>query len=327
MSRFFSVFVIIAILVGGGAYLYNQKAEEEATAAIEKRLRAARRSFAEKARGAITEEENDAYISGVKAALRAYADELKSVVYADRPEAFDVDEMKKTMTTELEAGNISEAQHKGMMERFELVKSAYETLMEGKWEPDLSRVGKGETRLDIFGVRRIRGPDGNPLLEARFFLWGVEPNSRLSFGQLALEYWREDEPDAKTKRQRRRDGRDPDEPVLKVLGRAEGDATPVVFDQKPGKTIAEFPSYVTIGTLWFPQVPREAKLMDLRYQYSVRKGGSENQTDLFWEKMPIPRQWMLEEGETWMADEVEATEEEMAGVDLGADAGVAEEAK
>lgn len=327
MQRFFSIFVIIAILVGGGAYLYNVRAIQEARVEVQARLSDARRSFSERARGAITEEDTEDYLSGVKAALRSYEEELKEVVYKDHREWFDVERMKKEMGLQLEEGAISEAQHKGMMERYDFVRSRYETLLRASWTPDLSRVGKGDTRLDIYEVKRIRGPDGNPLLEAHFFLWGIEPNTRLSYGQLTLEYWREDEPDAKTRRQRRRDGRDPDAPVLKVLGRAEGDATPVIFDKDPRRTIAEFPSYVGIGTLWLPQVPQEAKVMDLSYTYSARKGGSEYETSLVWEKMPIPSSWRLGEGEEWMADEVEASEEEMSGVDPTApsvDAGVSE---
>lgn len=325
MQRFFSTFLILAIIAGGGYYIYSQKAEEAAKEQVEERLAAARRSFAEKARAAISEEDQEDYVAGVKSALRAYDEELKKVVYADRPGWLDVDRMRKEMDRRLQEGNLEEARHKGMMERFELVRGAYDILMAGRWTPDLTQVGKGETRLDIYDVKRIRGPDGNPLLEAHFFLWGIEPNTRIAFGQLALEYWREDEPDAKIRRQRKREGRDPDAPVLKVLGRAEGDATPVVMDQSPERTIAEFPSYVAIGTLWIPQVPREAKVMDLRYEYKARKGGAEYETRLVWDKMPIPAKWRLEEGEQWMADEVEATEEELAGVDPNApDAGVSE---
>ncbi|MEO1229121.1 MAG: hypothetical protein AAFZ18_09465 [Myxococcota bacterium] len=324
MQRFFSLFVILAILAGGGWYLYNQKAEQEAKAKIEASLRDARRGFSERARASVSEDGTEAYLEGVKKALDAYGEELTSVVYAERPNWLDVAAKKKLADEMLEAGEISEAQHKGQLENYTFVRDAYDTLMNGVWKTDLTQPGNGETRMDIYGLKRIRDPDGNPLLEARFFLWGVEPNSRLSFGNVTLEYWREDAPDAKVRRQRRKEGRDPDAPVLKPLGRAEGDATPVIFVQNPAKTIETFPSYVAIGALWFPQVPKEAKVMDLRYSYALRKGGSEVQTQLVWDKMAIPTKWRLGEGEEWMADEVEASEEELAGVDPSApkDAGV-----
>lgn len=326
MQRFFSLFVILAILAGGGWYLYNQKAEQEAKAKMAEALREARRGFAERARASVTEEETEAYLEGVKKALGSYEEELKTAVYAARPDWMDVASKKKLADEMLEAGEISEAQHKGQVENYAFVRSAYDTLMDGRWKTDLTQPGKAETRMDIYGLRRIRDPDGNPLLEARFLLWGVEPNSRLSFGDVTLEYWLEDEPDAKTRRQRRKEGRDPDAPVLKPLGRAEGDATPVIFVQNPAKTIDTFPSYVAIGALWFPQVPKEAKVMDLRYSYAIRKGGAEVETQLVWDKMAIPTKWRLGDGEEWMADEVEATEEELAGVDPSApkDAGVKE---
>lgn len=329
MKNFFSLFVIAAIIVGGGWYLYDQKKTQDDQAAIEKRLRDARRSFAERARGAVTEEETDDYLRQIRAALSAYEQELKNTVYADRPDWFDVEAKKNEMQALFEKGEISEAQHRGMMKRYALVREAYDTLMAGTWEPDLTKIGAGETRLDIFDVKRIRDPDGNPVLEARFFLWGVEPNTRLSWGNLALEYWVAEEPDRKVKRRRRREGiRDPEAlnaPVYKPLGRAEGTASPIVVDQEPSETIAEFPSYVTIGTLWFPQVPKEAKLMDLRYEYAARKGGSLYESRLAWEKMEIPSNWRLAEGEQWMAETVEASEEEMEGFDPTVDAGTAAE--
>lgn len=322
MQRFFSLFVIAAIAIGGTAYLYMGHMEREARAEAEAKLKEARRSFAERVRGAVDEEDPQDYLRGVKAGLSSYEEELKSVVYKDHSDWFDVEAMRKQMDAELKEGNISEAQHKGMMDRFSLVKAAYDTLMNGSWKPELTQVGKGETRMDIFDVRRIHDRDGKPVLEARFFLWGVEPNTRIDFGNLVLEYWTEEEPDAKMKRQRRKEGRDPDAPMYVPLGRAEGDASPVVMDANPAKTIPQFPSYVAVGTLWFPQVPQEAKVMDLKYAYSVRKGGGSYDSELVWDKMPIPSKWRLGEGEAWMADEVEATEDELKGYDPNApDAG------
>lgn len=323
MKNFFSLFVIAAIVLGGGFYLYNEKAKQEAAAKIDERLKDARRAFAERARAAVAEEETEAYLKGIRAALKAYDEELKKEVYKDKPDWFDVEAKKKEMQALFEKGELKEAQHQGMMVRYDFVREAYDTLMDAKWEPMLTKVGAGETRLDLFDLKRVRDSEGNPVLEVRFFLWGVEPNTRLAFGNLALEYWLEEAPDAKTQRQRRREGRDPDAPVYKPLGRAEGSAQPYAVDQTPDSTIREFPSYVTIGTLRFPQVPKEAKLMDFRYEYAARKGGSEYESKLSWEKMDIPTKWRLEED--WMAETIEASEEEMAGFDPTADAGVAPE--
>ncbi len=315
MQRYFSVFVILAIVIGGGAYLYNVKAEQEAKESIAKKLSNARRSFAERARAAAVEPDVERYQGAIKQAVGAYEDELKKVVYAERPEWFDLEEVKKDMDERLSEREITEERHRGMMERYELVRSAHDVLVGKKWRPVLSQVGKADTRLDIYEVRRVRDSSGNPRLEARFFLWGIEPNTRIAFGQLELEYFVEEEPDAKTKRKRRREGLDPDAPVLRLLGRASGDATPAVMDPDPGRTIPQFPSHVAIGTLLLPQIPREAKVMDFRYDYIVRKGGAEGRSELVWEKMPVPRDWQLGEGEQWMADEVEAAPGELEAID------------
>ena len=106
-----------------------------------------------------------------------------------------------------------------------------------------------------------------------------------------------------------------EEEVEKVLGRAEGDATPRIIIQNPHKYIAEFPSYVAPGYIWFPTMPREAKSVDIEYSYTAKKGGSAHDANLVWEKLPIPGAWQLKEGESWDADVIEATEEEIAGKD------------
>lgn len=321
MKNFFSLVIIAAIAAGGGFFLYNMKATQEARAKTELQLRDARRSFTERVRASVTEEDTDAYLRGVKSALQSYESELKTVVYKDRPEWFDIDREKKKLDEQFEERKIKESTYAGIMKRIELVKGAYQILMDGSWRPALTKVGKGDTRLDLFNVQPIVDSRGNPVLEVQFFLWGVEPNSRLSYGSLSLEYWVEEAPDAKTKRKRRREGRDPNAPVFRLLGRAEGDAKPFMSDPNPGRTIAEFPSYVAVGSIRLPRVPREAKLMDFKYEYTVVKGGAEYRSELVWEKMEIPPQWRLSEGETWVADEVEASEDELAGFDPTADAG------
>lgn len=317
MQRFFSIIIIFAILVVGGGYLWMQKSEQEDKARIEEELASARRTFADKARAAVTEEETDDYVRSVQAAVASYQDELKRSVYDERPEWFDPDEFKQKVETQFEEGQLKESQRKSMLEGYQIVREAYDTLMAGNWEPILTQAGKGETRLDVYEMRRIRDDQGNPILEGRFFFWGIEENTRVSWGQLALEYW------VKREKEVGRGRRKKVEEVEEVLGKAEGDATPRIIIQRPSKYIDEFPSYVSVGYIWLPVMPREAHAMDIEYGYTARKGGGSYDTVLSWSKYDIPSRWQLEEGEVWEADVVEATEEEIAGTEP--DAGVEEE--
>ena len=315
MQGIISVLMILALILGGGAYLYSQRADQIARQEVQANLHEAHAVFADKARAALVRENPEDYLAEMKAALRSYKQDLETVVYASRPDWFDVEAQKKLTNQSLDRGEVTESRHRGMMEGYEFVRAAYDTLMTVGWQPDLTLQGRGDTRLDIYQFKRIRGPDGSPLLEARFFLWGIEPLTPLSFGQVVLEYWQEDKPDPQTRRRRRREGRDPNAPVWRLMGQAEGDARPHILIKEPQKRIAQFPSFVAIGSLWFPQIPRDAKVMDLRYDYSIRRNGQSHHSVLSWKKMPIPPKWQLSEGEQWMAEEIEATEEELIGFD------------
>ena len=104
--------------------------------------------------------------------------------------------------------------------------------------------------------------------------------------------------------------------VEKVLGRVEGSAEPYIIITSPHKNVDFFPSFLSIGTLRFAVLPAEAIKIDLEYTYSTRRNnGGDVDSVLKWEKLEVPAGWRLGEGQEWDADEVEATEEEIAGKD------------
>lgn len=320
MSRFFSIFIIFAILLGGGFYLYDQKATQDAEARIEEQLVDARRTFADKARSAITEEESEDYLRSIQAALKTYDDELNKV-YKEHPDWRDPAGYEKRVETEFKEGKLNEAQRKSMLEGYRIVKESYDTLMGGKWEPILTQLGKGDTRMDLYEVRRIRDDAGNPILEGKFFFWGLEENTRVNWGNIALKFWVKREATVGKKKRRRR-GEEP-ELVEEVLGKADGEATPRLILQNPSNYIDEFPSFLSVGYIWLPVMPREAHAVDIEYSYIAKKGGTAPESYLKWERFQIPSRWQLKDGEEWEADVVEASEDEIAGTEP--DAGVAEE--
>lgn len=315
MQRFFSIVIIFAILVVGGGWLLVQKSNEDARVRIEERLADARRSFADRARSAASEEDNEAYVRGIKAALSSYQDELKKQVYDEKPEWRNADAYVEQVELQFKEGQLNEAQRKSMKEGFAIVKEAHDRLKSGNWKPILTQVGPGDTRLDIYEMKKTRDDEGNPILEGKFFFWGVEDSTRMQWGQLGLRYWT-------TSTEMVKEGRKKvEKEVEKVLGRAEGDATPRLIIQNPHRYIAEFPSYVSPGYIWFPAMPREAQDVDIEYSYVAKKGGGAHDAMLKWEKMKIPANWQLREGETWDADVIEATAEEIAGKDPNAPEG------
>jgi hypothetical protein len=307
MQRFFSMIIIFAILVVGGGYLYTQKSGEEAKQEIMDKRAEARRTFADKARAAAREEDNGTYARAMQAAIKSYDEELKKRVYAKRDEMRDPSAYEKEVDKQFKEGLIKEVQHKSMLEGYKMVREYYDVVMAANWTPVLTAKGMGETRIDIFDMHRTRDDEGNPILEGKFFFWGIEDTTHMTWGQLSLRYWGKVVEPVKEGR------KTVEKEVEKVLGKAEGDAQPTIFVQNPGKYIPDFPSYVAIGTIWFPVMPREAFAVDIEYSYTAKIGGANVDSALKWEKFAIPASWQLKEGEVWDADTIEATEDEIAG--------------
>lgn len=303
------IIVVLLALVGGGI-LYNNVATQQARQEVQDALYETRRTFSDKAASIIGEEDAE-YLDRIKAALAEYAKEIDAV-YADHPEWMNVDAYAERVEAQFEEGEIKEAQKKSMLEGFEFVKDGYQTLLAGNWKPVLTRATEDDAvRMDIYAVDRTQDFDGNPILEAKAFLWGVEDNTRVNWGQLSLRYWTMGEPPTKKiARELRRQGKNADEIEL-VLGRAEGDAQPYVMLQNPNNYIETFPPYVAIAVIRWPAMPREAHAVDFTYSFTAKKGGSAHEAEFAWEKMPIPPQWQLGDDELWNADVVEATEEEI----------------
>ncbi|MCK6552856.1 hypothetical protein L6R52_43935 [Myxococcota bacterium] len=307
MQRFFSIIIIFAILVVGGGWVLMKKSEEEAKVKRAEDLAAARRTFADKARAAAKETDTDAYHRSIRTAIASYQEELKKRVYAKKPEAFDPEAFKKRVDAEFVEGKIKEAQQKSMLESYELVKQSYDTLMGGNWKPELSQAGKADTRLDLYDIKRAKTDEGQPILEAKFFFWGVEESTRMAWGPMSIKYW-------KVEKEKVKEGRQMvEKDVEKVLGKVDGDSTPHIIVQSVAKRIDQFPSYVSIGHFWLPVMPREAVFADIEITYTAKTSGGESQTVLSWQKLKIPDAWKLAEGESWEADVIEATEDEIAG--------------
>ena len=305
MGRF--IIIILGLVGLGGAYLWMQRTQEEARAQTEQALSSARRTFADQARSAVADE-TEAYLTNIKAALEAYEEELDRV-YEARPEWRDPEAYRREVETLFQDGELKEGQKKSMLEGYAIVKDAYDTLMARNWQPVLTADGPGHVRVDIYRVERTRDREGNPMLEGKAFFWGVEDNSRVGWDTLALRYW------VKRSKTRGRGRARGDKAVDEVLGRVEGESTPRIIIQKPAAYIPQFPSYVSVGRIWFPVMPREAHAVDIAYGFSVRKGGGSHDIALRWPRWPIPASWQLREGELWEADVVEATEAEIAGAD------------
>jgi hypothetical protein len=314
MKNFISILVIFAVLVAGGIFLYVRQSEQQAKEKVAAQLADARRTFAQKARSAAGEADAEGYLRQMRGAIESYKDELKKRVYAGHDELRDVERYKKSVEEKFLKKEVDEAKKKSMLEAYDLVKETYDVVMGASWRPVLTAKGSSDTRLDIYSLRVEQDQDGKPILATKFLFWGIEDSTDVRWGGLSMRLWTTEMQEVKE------NGRKVEKEVEKVLGKAEGEAQPYVIIQAPGRYVDEFPAYLSIGQLWLGRpLPREAKFVDIEYTYSTRvSGGGETQSVLKWEKLPVPEEWKVRPGETWDADVVEATEEEIAGKDPAA---------
>nr|ADI21468.1 hypothetical protein [uncultured myxobacterium HF0070_11L13] len=310
MKNFFSVIIIFVILLVMGGYVYVQKQDVAQREEISKNLSKVRRNFASRARDAINQEDGAEYLRNIKAALKSYDEELDRTVYAKNPEARDIESYTKLVEEEFEKGSVDEGQRKRMLERHKIVRKAYDILKGQDWRPVLTAKGKGDTRLDIYNLQRTTDPNGAPLLQGDFFFWGLEDSTDVSWGDIITRIW-------KVEKEMVKEGRKKvEKDVEKVLGRVEGSSEPYIIITSPHKNIDFFPSFVSIGTIRLAVLPAESVKIDMELTYSTRRGGGgEVESVLKWEKLDVPPGWRLSDGQEWDADEVEATEEEIAGKD------------
>lgn len=310
MRNFFSIIVIFAILLVGGGWVYTKQQREKAKVQVADELAEARKNFANKARSAANEVETSDYLRAIRAALTQYDEELKGRVYKKNKEYRNPEAYKQRVEAQFKEGKIDEAQRKSMLEGYELVANAYELLKNKSWNPVLSQRGGADTRLDIYHMSKSTTPDGVPVLIGKFFFWGIEDSTDARWGQLSIRLWHTAKEMVKEK------GRMVEKDVEKVLGKQEGEAQPHIIVQRPANYIDEFPSFVSIGEVWFPVAPHQAEKMDLVFEYRTKTyGGGEVESSLKWEKLPIPPEWKLGKDQVWDADEIEATEDELAGRD------------
>ncbi len=294
VRRYFSVFAIIAIILGWGGFVLLKRQEEEAKLRLAEKRASLRSEFGARVEASVGAPEETAYLRTIRGALKAYEDGLNKEVYGAHPDGRDADAYRKQSQRLLDDGEINAAQLAARLEGFGFVKDAYEVVRLGQWRPVLTSAGKGGTRLDIYSVSRTEAQP--PVLEAKFLFWGVDAKSSMGWGDMRLLYWG-------------------GETGNKVLGRADGESQPRIMIQDPGKYIADFPANVSVGILWLPLMPRQATSVDIEYTYTVTQHGVAETSSLKWTKFKIPDAWKLREGEVWEADEIEATEDEMAGRD------------
>lgn len=315
MGRGVAIAIVAVAAVGGGGLLWKRQDDQRARQAVDASLVDARAAFKELAMGAVAETEDEGYRRRLLTALLQYEETLETRVYGERPQLRDPDAYRRRMERQLDELDVPAAERPGKLEGFEIVKAAYDKLASGTWKSVLTQAGAGNTRLDVYQMRRIVTEDGRPMLEGRFFFWGLDDEARVDWGQLEMRLWRTVEKTVGRGRRRRT------QEVAEVYGKIQSDDGPRVYIDAPNRYIAEFPPYVAVGYLHLPVMPSEVDAFDLTLRYRVKKAGVRHDAELKWTKMPIPPRWQLSPGQRWEADVIEATEDEIAGKDRPSEEG------
>ena len=308
MGRPLTLLIIFGILGLGAWFMWQRQNDAMARQILVRDLADAKRDFAERAAAAAEEGDVEDYRGRILAALSSYENDLVNRVYKARPDWRDEEAYRHRLERQFQRRGVAANDRAPKYEGFEIVKGAYQVLKARRWKSVLTAAGAGQTRLDVYDLRRVRDDRGEPILEGRFFFWGLDDESVVNWGQLSLRYWH-----TVQKKTRRGGSRETEE----VLGRAEGDATPHVFIKNPNDYIEEFPPDVSVGILWLPAMPRQATKVDIWLRYKAIKEGRTFDAELRWKKLPIPGAWQLAKDDAWNPGEVEATADEIAGRDDG----------
>jgi hypothetical protein len=303
MKRFAGIGVIALSLLVAGTYYWKKRQDDELRQDLEARRAAAQEDFSKSVRNALARTDDAGSLNGLREAIEVYQAALSEDIFRGHDEFREVDQYRQRVDEQASKKSLTEERKAKLLEGFEMVKQAYDTLVADKWSPALVQRGLGPTRLDVYDVRREE-VDGRPHLAARFFLWGVNPATQIHFGRQVWHYW--------TKLDL--DGKELEKP--RVLGRAEGPAQPAVLIQNPQTYVREFPPAVAIGVLMFPLVPDKATAFDLEFMYELTMDGKTHPVALRWPDHEVPAGWALKEGEAWDAQVVEASDEEIAGETL-----------
>lgn len=265
------------------------------------RVAESQQTFARGAREAIATHEHDDYLGRIQSLLRVYKRDVSEIRSGNIGWP---DGREKKLERQLEHGAIDEAQYETQTEVLALAKRSYETLLNARWRSQLTGVGKGATRLDIFRIQQRTETGQTAGLEADFFLWGVAPDTRVTWGRTEVRYWR---PRASSDRTTgdptpNDSPADSESEASLVMIRHDGVARPSVFVKQPTSIVRQFPTFVAIGTFRLPSIPQSASQMDLELEYSVQKDGNDEVTRLAWTRMPIPTEWRREDGAQTMTD-------------------------
>ena len=281
--------IIFALMIGTG-FLARWQWNE--LGARMDRLATSQGQFSERVQAAIKLPEKERYLGSIQGFLQVYRKALSEI---SEDKVRWSDELRTKAERQHENGAINDKQYEKRARDLALVRNAFETLIDARWNSQLTLPGKSDTRLDIYQVQQGRDSNGNFVLEAEFFLWGIEPGTEVLWGRRKSTFWRKRTPDAEAAGdpQRASDAEKPSAEGPSVVARSEGSAQPSVFIEQPTLVVSHFPSSVAIGTFELPQIPGDATHMDLELDYTVRKGEADETTRLAWKKVPISAAWRV----------------------------------
>ena len=292
--RYLKDLTILALMIGAGILLRWQWS---GLAERMDQLAASQQEFAQRAQEAITTPEQDGYLGRIQSFLQIYRQDLTKT-QGGRVEWSD--ELQNKVERQLENAAIDQAEYDDKTRTLALVKAAYETLLDARWKSHMTSLGEGGTRLDIYRIHRKRDSDGSSALMADFFLWGIEPETAVTWGPTTIKYWRDGEAVAKDADAPSQEGvptPSSDAPAPSLAG-SETSEAPSMFIERPSRVYRQFPSFVAIGTLRLPEVPPAVTLMDVEIEYSVRKGDEDHATRLHWKGLPVSAEWHSSNGQT-----------------------------
>ncbi|HCF58851.1 MAG TPA: hypothetical protein DFS52_12780 [Myxococcales bacterium] len=297
--------IVLAVLLGAAGFGVSKYQSKTSEYDHKLGLERIRKEFLERAPFARLMPGQERYQEEQRALWKWYFDELTGH-YNKYPGLKNYERFLDELIERKTKRKIKEQEFAQYEERYELVKSYWDTMQAGKYLPVFTGLDNG-LRFDIYEMRPI--PDARePRVRLQFTLlgtqrkWNVESSSgggrimkmnvNASFHELVFKGF-----DAEGK------------PAREM--RASGD--PFKLDY-PERFIDEFPPGVVIGYYELPRVPSVVTKAELSFEIATRSviSGEEIVGRFTWKLDPVPEELKLPPGMAWEGAEEQILKEEGA---------------
>jgi len=298
---------VIAVLGGGGGYLYMNLAADLDQAQLDAKLAEQRVKAAEQIAHTLAVPDDKIKFDRAQL-LRWHKTAIKKAL-DEHPKLSGEDRFIEDMENKAKEGKKDKAKTAKFRERYDWLKGIWDkTLSSGDYEAVLTQA-KGGIRYDIFHITPWVPPEGGKeALRMDVFLWGGVKD-QVTFTGIEFQFLREVEVEERGKKKKKTG-------IAKIEGGGPPDILhPAGPNPEPMEWIPEWPPGVMVGYYGrLPKMPPDATKVNIRFSVQKRSyGGTVEAIDFEWKAVDVKPEWKASADDpTWRDAPVgEASDEEL----------------